>query len=133
MTRAAPRAPRVLTVLYDADCQLCRSARGWLERQRTYIPLRFVPAGSATAARLYPALDAKATLREITVVDDAGMIYRSAKAWVMCLWATREHRDRARALAKPALWPAAKRFISWVSNHRQGLAGVGQVVLGAPR
>ena len=132
MTRA-PRAPRVLTVLYDPGCPLCRSARGWLERQHTYLPLRFVPAGTPAATRLFPALDPLDTLRDITVVDDAGLIYRGAKAWVVCLWATREHRERSRTLAKPALWPLAKRFVAWVSTHRAELAGVGHTVLGAPR
>lgn len=126
-------APKELTVLYDAGCQLCRSARGWLQRQPVYLPLRFVPAGTRAATRRYPALDPLATLREITVIDDAGRVYRGAKAWVICLWATRAHRERAIALSKPALWPLAKRFIAWVSTHRTGLAGVGSAVLGAGR
>lgn len=126
------QAPRLLTVLYDADCSLCRSARAWLERQPVHVPLRFVPAGSAHAVRLFPALDQRQALRDITVVDDRGKVYRGAKAWVVCLWATREHRERSRTLAKPALWPLAKRFVTWVSTHREGLAGLGRAVLRAP-
>lgn len=133
MMRGSTRGPRALTVLYDAGCPLCRSARGWLERQRTYLPLHFVPAATPAASSLFPKLDPLTTLRDITVVDDRGMIYKGAKAWVMCLWATRDHRERARTLAKPALWPLAKRFIAWVSTHREGLAGIGSALLRVPR
>jgi predicted DCC family thiol-disulfide oxidoreductase YuxK len=122
--------PRELTVLYDAGCTLCRSARAWLQGQPTYLPLHFVPAGTPRAARLFPRLHPEQTLREITVVDDRGRVYRGAKAWVMCLWSTRAHRERALSLAKPALWPLAKRFVAWVSTHRAELGGVGRVVLG---
>ncbi|MBK7643357.1 MAG: DUF393 domain-containing protein [Planctomycetes bacterium] len=43
-----------LTVLYDAQCGLCRRARRWLEAQPAYVPLEFVAAGSP-AARAFPA------------------------------------------------------------------------------
>ena len=94
------------------------------------MPLRFIPAASGAARRRFPLLDPAETLRDITVVDDAGRVYRGPKAWVMCLWATREHRARALSLAQPTLWPLAKRFVAWVSTHREALGGVGRVVLG---
>ena len=122
--------PAGLTVLYDAQCEVCRSARDWLRDQSKFVRMRFVPAGSATARRLYPSLDHESTLRDITVIDDRGRIYTGAKAWVMCLWATREHRARAISLTSPALWPFARRFIAWVGANRSSLGGVGQLVLG---
>ena len=125
--------PGELTVLYDASCRVCRSARDWLNGQPKYVSLRFVAAGSPRAKRLFPTLDHEATLRDITVIDNVGNVYRGAKAWVMCLWATREHRARAIALTTPALWPMAKRFIAWVSTNRGSLGGVGELVLGTGR
>ena len=133
MTRRPSIRARELTVLYDDACPLCRAARGWLEPQPAFLPLRFIAAASARARRLYPALDPADTLKDITVVDDAGRVYRGPKAWVMCLWATRAHRERAITLAQPSLWPLAKRFVAWVSTHRDQLGGVGSVVLGAGR
>ena len=130
LSTPTPRQPRSLTVLYDAGCPLCRSARQWLTQQATYVPLRFIPAGTPRATRAFPQLDPAETLRDITVVDDGGRVYRGAKAWVMCLWATRRHRERAISLATPAMWPLAKRFVSWVSTHRRELAGPGRLVLG---
>ena len=118
-----------LTVLYDATCALCTDARTWLEAQPTYVRLRFVPAGSDDAAAMFPELSAADTLRDITVVDDAGQVYRGPKAWAMCLWATHGYRAWSQRLTSPELWPLAKRLIAWVSRNRASLAPAGSWVL----
>ncbi len=101
--RDAARVPvRGLTVLYDDECSLCRFLREWLARQRQLVPLEFVAAGSEEARRRFPSLDHRATLDEITVVGDAGQVYRSSAAWIVCLWALREHRPLAHRLSTPA-------------------------------
>ncbi|POX54578.1 thiol-disulfide oxidoreductase DCC family protein [Streptomyces sp. Ru72] len=101
--RDAARVPvRGLTVLYDAECSLCTYVRDWLVRQAQLVPLRLVPAASEEARRLFPGLDHRATLDEITVVADAGQVYRGAAAWVVTLWALREHRPLAHRLSTPA-------------------------------
>jgi predicted DCC family thiol-disulfide oxidoreductase YuxK len=120
---------RELTVLYDATCTLCRDARAWLEAQPTYMRLRFLPAGSEEAAANFPELNPAYTLRDITVVDDQGGVYRGPKAWAMCLWATRSYRPWSQRLTSPELWPLAKRLIAWVSRNRGPLAPVGGWVL----
>ncbi|MGW0731112.1 thiol-disulfide oxidoreductase DCC family protein [Streptomyces sp. NPDC002851] len=93
---------RRLTVLYDADCGLCRHLRNWLARQRQLVPLDLVPAGSAEALRRFPGLDLRSTFEEITVVTDGGQVYRGPAAWVVCLWALAEHRPLAHRFATPA-------------------------------
>jgi predicted DCC family thiol-disulfide oxidoreductase YuxK len=101
--RDAPRVPvRGLTVLNDARCSLCTFLRDWLVKQRQLVPLRLVPAGSAEALGRFPGLDHRATLDEITVVGDAGQVYRGSAAWIVCLWALREHRPLAHRLSTPA-------------------------------
>jgi predicted DCC family thiol-disulfide oxidoreductase YuxK len=114
-----------LAVLYDDSCGLCRRARAWLSAQPTYVALEFVPAGSDEACRRWPDLDPAATLRTMTVIADTGEIYLDAKAWVMCLWATREHRPLAVRLSSPALAPHAVKFVAWVSDHRRSLGSLG--------
>ncbi|MFE7269024.1 thiol-disulfide oxidoreductase DCC family protein [Streptomyces sp. NPDC057623] len=93
---------RGLTVLYDAQCSLCAFLRDWLVKQPQLVPLELVPAGSDEARRRYPGLDHAATLDEITVVGDAGQVYRGGAAWIVTLWALREHRGLSHRLSTPA-------------------------------
>jgi predicted DCC family thiol-disulfide oxidoreductase YuxK len=100
--RGARRVPvRGLTVLYDGECSLCAFVRDWLVKQRQLVPLRLVPAGSDEARALFPTLDHRATLDEITVVGDGGQVYLGSAAWVVCLWALREYRPLAHRLSTP--------------------------------
>jgi predicted DCC family thiol-disulfide oxidoreductase YuxK len=120
-----PPVQRV-TVLYDARCNLCRTARSWLERQPQLVPLEFLPAGCAEAARRYPYLDPAMTLEDLTVVGDAGEVWVGAKAWVVCLWALDGKRGLARRLSAPALMPKARAVVSFVSRHRRSLGTYGE-------
>ncbi|WP_329536404.1 DUF393 domain-containing protein [Streptomyces sp. NBC_01450] len=122
--RDAARVPVLgLTVLYDARCSLCAFLRDWLGKQPQLVPLRLVPAGSEHARSLFPALDHRTTLDEITVVGDGGQVYRGAAAWVVCLWALREHRPLAHRLSTPAGALLAKGAMlaaaKWRSGHTQ--------------
>ncbi len=112
-----------LTILYDERCGLCRGARRWLEGQPRHVELEFVAEGSREARRRFPDLDHEATARELTVVDNAGGVYRGAKAWLMCLWALPEYRGAALRLATPALLPYARAFFEKVSSGRHILGG----------
>lgn len=113
---------RKLTVLYDQQCALCRRARAWLGSQAQLVRLEFVPAGSLEAQRLYPSLDHAATRKDLTVIGDGGEVYRGGKAWLMCLWALRDHREMALRWSTPGRMEVARRFVAWVSNHRAGLS-----------
>jgi predicted DCC family thiol-disulfide oxidoreductase YuxK len=93
---------RGLTVLYDAEYGLCAHLRDWLARQPQLVPLELLPAGSDRARARFPGLDHCATLDEVTVVGDAGQVYRAARAWIVVLWALREHRPLAHRLSTPA-------------------------------
>ncbi|GAA2510481.1 thiol-disulfide oxidoreductase DCC family protein [Streptomyces longisporus] len=137
---SAVKADRVpvhrLTVLYDAECALCAFLRDWLVRQPQLVPLEFVPAASEEARRRFPGLDHGATLDEITVVGDAGQVYRSAAAWIVTLWALREHRPLAHRLSTPsgaklargAVLAAAKwRGAMWGGKQGGGQQWGGQV------
>jgi predicted DCC family thiol-disulfide oxidoreductase YuxK len=100
--------PCRLTVLYDAGCPLCTRFRDWLLAKPTLVPLALVPAGSHAARIMFPGLDHAATLQEITVVADTGAVWTGEAAWVLCLWATVEHRGHAEQLARPAWLPVAR-------------------------
>lgn len=108
-----------LTVLYDEGCPICRAAHRWLEGRAQLVPLMFVPAGSAEARTRFPGLDHSATLRDLTVIADNGLVYVSDGAWLACLWALADYRGMADRLSTPALLPAARRFIAAASAVRQ--------------
>lgn len=123
-------AVRSLTVLYDPHCGLCREARAWLERQATFVPLVFVGAGSDLAAERFPGLDRHDTLRRLTVVSDAGAVYRGVRAWLMVMWALREWRDRSITLAWGPVRPLVAFGLWLVSTLRvrtrcEGSCGTG--------
>lgn len=101
-------SPVRLTVLYDAACPLCTRFRDWLALQPVLVALDLVAAGSPQARRLFPTLDHARTVEEITVVADDGSVYVRELAWVMCLWATAEHRALAERMARPAWLPFAR-------------------------
>jgi predicted DCC family thiol-disulfide oxidoreductase YuxK len=113
-------------VLYDAECSLCTHLRDWLVRQPQLVPLEFLPAGSGQARRRLPGLDHRATLDEITVVGDAGQVYRGAAAWVVTLWALRGHRPLAHRLSTPAGAKLARGMVLAAATWRGGQWG-GQV------
>lgn len=125
--RGAARVPvRGLTVLYDAECSLCAYLRDWLVRQPQLVPLEPVPAGSEEARRRFPGLDHRATLDEITVVGDTGQVYRGAAAWIVTLWALREHRPLAHRLSTPAGAKLARGAVLAAARWREGQRGSGR-------
>jgi predicted DCC family thiol-disulfide oxidoreductase YuxK len=107
-----------LVVLYDEACPACRAARRWLASRPQLVPLDFVPAGSAGARALFPALDHAATLRDVTVVDDNGGVYAADDAWLRCLWALSGYRWLALRLARPGLRPLARRVVAGAAAWR---------------
>ncbi|MHB9759260.1 thiol-disulfide oxidoreductase DCC family protein [Streptomyces sp. BYX5S] len=114
---------RRLTVLYDAECPLCTFVRGWLGRQRQLVPLEFVPAGSHEARRRYPGLDHAATLADITVIGDGGQLYRGPAAWIVCMWALREHRATSHRMATPVGMRFAKQVVLGAAKYRESQQG----------
>ena len=95
-----------LYVLYDSRCGLCSWAKRWLLRQPAFLDLKFIPAGSPLAARLFPGLSRPGDPpEELVVVSDQGGVYRDASAWIMCLFALEEYREWAGRLTHPLLRP----------------------------
>jgi predicted DCC family thiol-disulfide oxidoreductase YuxK len=112
-----------LYILYDAHCGLCSWAKRWLIRQTMLIDLRFIPAGSATARRLFPGLDRIGEPpEELVVISDQGAVYRNGSAWIMCLFALEAYRDWANRLAHPLLRPLARQGFALLSKQRSRIS-----------
>lgn len=115
---------RRLTVLYDAQCGLCRRVRAWLASRPAYVALEFLPAGTSEARERFPGLDVEATLRELHVVADDGRVWSGARAWVLCLWALRETRELSLSLSGPLRMALAQRMVARLSERRYTLSEV---------
>jgi hypothetical protein len=92
-------------------------------KQPALIELRFVPAGSALANRLFPELYRPGQpLEELVVVSDQGGVYREGSAWIMCLFALEAYRDWANRLAHPFLRPMARQAFALLSRQRSRIS-----------
>ena len=111
-----------LVLLYDAGCPMCSRFRQWLVDQPLAVRLDTLPAGSAEARALLPALDHEATLREVTVVGSEGQVWTGGHAWVMCLWATVAHRETALRLSTPVGLPVARAMAYTAAGLRAAMA-----------
>ncbi|HEV2889077.1 MAG TPA: DCC1-like thiol-disulfide oxidoreductase family protein [Frankiaceae bacterium] len=114
---------RSLTVLYDPTCSLCCKAAAWVSDQEKYLPVNLVAAGSPAARAAFPTIDHEATRNQLTVIGDGGEVYYDERGWLMVLWALRKYRAMAIRFSQPGMLPAAKRFVLWVSRHRETLRG----------
>jgi predicted DCC family thiol-disulfide oxidoreductase YuxK len=111
-----------LSVLFDAGCGFCLRCREWLLAQPALMELRFVPAGSDEARRLFPGLRHTDPPEELVVVDDEGGVYHEHDAWIMCLYALEAYRPWALRLAGPTLRPLARSAFAWISRNRGALS-----------
>lgn len=112
--------PAWLTVLYDEQCAFCRQCRVWLEGQPTLVPVTFLAAGSPEALARYGDLPWRG--EELVVVSDRGEAWIGPAAFIMCLWATEDHRYLAHQLSGRALAPLAETALAFVSHRRRSLA-----------
>ena len=120
VTEARSADPAWLTVLYDEQCAFCRQCRTWLESERTLVPLSFLAAGSAEAVSRYGTLPWRGV--ELVVISDRGEAWIGPAAFLMCLWATEDHRHLAHVLAGRTLAPLAEMALAFVSHRRRHLA-----------
>ncbi|MEU2439404.1 DUF393 domain-containing protein [Streptomyces rubradiris] len=107
-----------LTVLYDDRTAVGLHLRDWLARRPRLVPLEPLPAGSAAARARFPGLGPGDPRDEITVVGDSGQVYRGSRAWIVLLWALREHRPLAHRLAGPSGAGAARGAVLAASKWR---------------
>jgi predicted DCC family thiol-disulfide oxidoreductase YuxK len=113
---------KTLYVLYDERCALCKQLKEWLLVQRSWIGLSMIPAGSARAKSMFPALEKIAGANDLVVISDGGEVYLNNHAWIMCLYALAEYRDWALRLASPLLLPLARQAFETLSKNRQTIS-----------
>jgi predicted DCC family thiol-disulfide oxidoreductase YuxK len=116
------RSPVALTILYDATCALCVRCRAWLESQRSYVPLRFLPCASPEAREAYGEVPWLG--EELVVVGDSGEVWAGPAAFLVALWSLVEWREWAYRISSPELAPLAERFFQAISGNRKTMASL---------
>ena len=111
-----------LHILYDEACGLCDSFRKWLLRQPAHLHFDFIALQDPTVETRFPGIKRFEPDREIVVIDDEGQVYQGHNAWVLCLWATREHRVLSHRLASPRMLPMVRKICVLVSSNRLRLS-----------
>jgi predicted DCC family thiol-disulfide oxidoreductase YuxK len=107
-----------LSILYDAECEVCRRCRDWLRRQPAFVRLEFIPLQTPGLAKQFPGVEAFDAREQLLVIADTGALYRGAHAWVMCLWALQDYRRIAQRMAEPILLPFARVACEVFSHNR---------------
>ncbi|HYR21440.1 MAG TPA: DUF393 domain-containing protein [Chthoniobacterales bacterium] len=107
-----------LSVLFDAQCELCVRCRNWLMKQPAFVPLVFIALQSAEAQKRFPGIDSLKPNEQLLVISDDGSVYRGASAWIMCLWALQNYREHAQRMAHPILLPFAQIVCELLSRNR---------------
>lgn len=110
-----------LTVLYDEGCPLCTRCRDWLEKQRAYVPLELLAAGSREARARYGEVPWLG--EELVVASDRGEVWVGPAAFIMALWALEDYREWSYWLSGDSFSTVAERFFLALSHKRKWLAG----------
>jgi predicted DCC family thiol-disulfide oxidoreductase YuxK len=107
-----------LWIVYDAQCGLCTSVKGWISQQPALVTVEFVASGSDEARMRFPQIPAG----EIAVVGNTGEVWMGNGAWIVCLWALRDYRAWSLRLSSPFLLTLAREAFAVLSRHREGLS-----------
>lgn len=113
---------RKLHVLYDAGCGFCRKCRGWMQEQRSYLEIEFIPFKSPVVAQRFPGAVDPAAPEELVVISDEGGVYRGPSAFIMCLYALEEYREWSLILSRPLLLPLARQAFVLLSAYRREMS-----------
>jgi predicted DCC family thiol-disulfide oxidoreductase YuxK len=108
--------PGRITVVYDDTCELCRHARRWLEGQRTYIPLDFLPATQAARTARFGGVPWLG--EELVVVADDGRVWVGPAAFITAMWTTRRFRAWSYRLSGDSFSGMARHFFHLLTTER---------------
>jgi len=111
-----------LTAFYDGQCGLCSRMRVRLEREPTFLPIRFVALQSPEARRIFPEIERHSPEKEILVLADDGSLYRGEAGWLILFWAMRRYRKLSATLSQPAFRPLLGVACRLISENRYHLS-----------
>ncbi|MDF2925109.1 MAG: hypothetical protein K0R57_4023 [Paenibacillaceae bacterium] len=112
-----------LTLLYDAQCNLCLATVAKLRTLRTNAELAMVPLQTASPDMLPANVSMEELLKELHVVEEDGTVYRGAEAIVRIVRTIPALSWLAPLYGLPGLRRLAQVLYRLVARHRYRLFG----------
>lgn len=117
------------TLIYDADCPMCRASALWLMRRAlSRGALEILPCRSEARHARYPAITEDVCLTAMQLVLPDGRVLAGGDAVPEILRRVRGWGWLASVFALPGVRPIARRVYAWIARNRMkiscGLPGV---------
>ena len=111
------------TLIYDADCPMCRASALWLMRRAlSRGALEILPCRSEARRARYPAITEDVCLTAMQLVLPDGRVLAGGDAVPEILRRVRGWGWLASAFALPGVRPIARRVYAWIARNRMKLS-----------
>ena len=111
------------TLIYDADCSMCRASALWLMRRALSSgALEILPCRSGVSRRRFPQVTEEACLTAMQLVLADGRILSGADAVPELLRRIRGWGWVAGVFSVPLVRPVARRVYGWIARNRMRIS-----------
>ncbi|HEU4367623.1 MAG TPA: DUF393 domain-containing protein [Methylomirabilota bacterium] len=117
------QALAVATLIYDAECAMCRASALWLMRRAlSGGALEILPCRAAVRRERFPQVAEAACLTAMQLVLPDGRILSGADAVPELLRRIRGWSWVASVFALPGIRPIARRLYAWIARNRMRIS-----------
>jgi predicted DCC family thiol-disulfide oxidoreductase YuxK len=114
---------QVATLVYDADCAMCRASALWLMRRAMAAgQLEILPCRSGPRRARFPQLTEEQCMRAMQLVLPDGRILEGADAVPELLRRIPRWRWAVPLLALPVVRPVSRRAYAWIAANRMRIS-----------
>jgi predicted DCC family thiol-disulfide oxidoreductase YuxK len=111
------------TLIYDAECSMCRASAMWLMRRAmSQGRLEILPCRSGERRRRFPQVSEETCLTAMQLVLADGCVLSGADAVPELLRRIRGWGWVAGVFALPGVRPLGRRVYAWVARHRMRIS-----------
>lgn len=111
------------TLIYDAECAMCRASALWLMRRAlSRGALEILPCRSAVTRRRFPQVSEAACLTAMQLVLADGSVLSGADAVPELLRRIRGWGWVAAVFALPGVRPIGRRLYAWIARNRMRIS-----------
>jgi predicted DCC family thiol-disulfide oxidoreductase YuxK len=114
---------QVATLVYDADCAMCRASALWLMRRAMAAgQLEILPCRSGPRRARFPQITDERCMRAMQLVLPDGRVLEGADAVPELLRRIPRWRWAAAVLALPGVRGVARRAYAWIAANRMRIS-----------